>query len=93
MRSKRDRGRLAPFAVLALAGLAVLLTSCTNPVYKREVVYKYDADGKLVGTEVRIGVQQMDPNAYPLRGDLGELQQPILDPTLKRYTDRRDRVQ
>ena len=72
------------FVGLAIVGLGILSAGCTHPVYKRDVIYKYDADGKLMGTEVRIGVEQMDPNAYPLRGDLGNLVQPILDPTIQR---------
>ena len=62
-----------------ITGLGLLVGGCTYPVYKREITYKYDAEGKLIGTELRIGVTQMDPNSRPLRGDLGELRQDIRD--------------
>ena len=57
----------------AVAGLGILSVGCSNPMYKREITYKYDAEGKLLGSEVRMEVTQMDPHQRPLRKDLNDV--------------------
>lgn len=53
-------------AAFAVSCFGVLCMGCSHPVYKRVVIHKYDANGKLIGTEVHQGVDQMDPTASPV---------------------------
>ena len=88
-RKERGRSKLVRFAPLALVGIGILNAGCTCPVYNRQVIYKYDADGNLIGSELRIGVHQRDPWLYPVRSDLSESQQHLPDPSRKGHMDRR----
>ncbi len=63
MKSRVKKSAVVAFAVSCLG---VLCMGCTNPRYSRVIIHKYDADGKLIGTEVHQGVDQVDPTASPV---------------------------
>ena len=51
--------------VVLFIGAAV--GGCTTPRYTKMIIEKYDAEGKLIGTEIRQSIAQTDPSASPMK--------------------------
>lgn len=51
------------FSILAIVGITIAATACTQPRYSREIVSVYDANGELVSTTVTDKCDQIDPDA------------------------------
>ncbi|HED40373.1 MAG TPA: hypothetical protein ENJ13_08090 [Chromatiales bacterium] len=52
------------FAVLLFS---TVIVGCSVPTYYKEITTKYDADGKVIGTEVKEGISQPSPHSAPLK--------------------------
>ena len=66
---------------MSTAGLLIvmMISGCSRPEYYKEITTTYDADGKIVGTEIKEGISQQSGSSHSLNVNLNHKQQLVLD--------------
>ena len=63
---QRVKGSLVKaLGIAALTG--IFAAGCTVPTYHKMIITKYDAQGKMIGKEVRESITQPSPNTAPMK--------------------------